>query len=80
MPVEAIYRMPSLAGVAMTANLTTMLLPVSVSRLTLKTVPSIFSLKMLRERRVDTMNMTCEQKLRCVDETKENKICFVLFV
>ena len=68
MPVETIYRMPSLVGVAMTANLTTMLLPVSVSRLTLKTVPSMFSLKMLRDRRIDTMNLACEQKLKYVDE------------
>lgn len=61
--MEVIYRMPSLVGVVMTTNLTAMLVPVSVSKLRVNTVPELFSLKMMKTRKVQSMDVNGEQKL-----------------
>ncbi len=63
MPIEVIYRMPSLVGVTMTANLTSMVMPVSVSKLTAEVKPGLLTPKSLLFQQRDSVHVTAENKL-----------------
>eukprot|EP00794_Sanderia_malayensis_P007835 gene7835-8685_t len=70
MPIEVIYRMPSLIGVTMTANLTSIILPVSSTVLKAEVKPGLFTPKSLLWKQRDSVHVSAEHRLNAIADVR----------